>query len=72
MTQRKKFQGGEPTEWTPYLIQQLERVSNPISRVVNFWVHSILEGYITKIAVDTIKSYNETERDFSKDLEANT
>ena len=40
-TQRKKFQGREPTGWTPQLIQRLERVNNPMSRDVNFWVDSV-------------------------------
>ena len=63
-TQKKKFQGREPTEWSPQFIQRLKRVSNHISRVVDFWVDSILEEYITDIAVDTIRSYSETKRDF--------
>ena len=63
-TQRKIFQGGDSTEWTPQLIQRLERINNPISRAVDFWVDNIWDGYITKIAVDTIRSYNEIEREF--------
>ena len=37
------------------------KISNPISRDVNFGVDRILEGYLTEIAVDTIRSYNETK-----------
>ena len=36
-------------------------VSNPLSRAVDFWVDSILQGYITKFAADTIASYSEAE-----------
>ena len=45
------------------MIQRLKRVSNHISRVVDFWVDNIIEGYIIEITVDTIWSYNETERE---------
>ena len=37
---------------------------NSISRAVDFWVDSILQGYITKFVVDTITSYREAERFF--------
>ena len=43
-------------------VRRLECVNNTISRVVEFWVDSILEGYIIEIVVDTIKSYSEDER----------
>ena len=46
------------------MIQWLKRTSNPISRAVDFWVDSILEGYIIEIAVDTITSYSEMKREF--------
>ena len=62
MTQKKNFQGEEPTKWIPQFIQWLKRVSNPILRADDFLVDSILEGYITKIADGMIKSYNETKR----------
>ena len=37
---------------------------NSISRAVDFWVDSILQGYITEFVVDTITSYSEAERNF--------
>ena len=46
------------------MIQQLKRTSNPISRAIDFWGDSILGGYIMEIAVDAIKPYSETEREF--------
>ena len=61
-TQQTNFQGREPKEWNPQLIEQLEGVNNPISRVVDFWIDIILEGYITEFVVDTITSYSEAER----------
>jgi hypothetical protein len=33
---------------------------------MDFWLDSILGGYITKFAVDCIQSYNIAERDFFK------
>ena len=36
------------------LVRRLESVNNTISRVINFWVNNILEGYIIEIIVDTI------------------
>ena len=61
-TQQRNFQGGEPREWSSYLIERLKRVNNPTSRDVDFWVDSILEGYIIDFVVDTITSYSEAER----------
>ena len=44
-SQQRNFQGGEPREWAPHLIEKLEGVSNPVSRDAHFWIDSILEGY---------------------------
>ena len=49
VTQQRNFQGGEPKEWNPQLIQGLEGASNLVSRDVDFWIDSILEGYITEL-----------------------
>ena len=62
-TQERNFQEKEPKEWNPQLIQRLKSVSNPVSRAVDFWVGSILQGYITEFVVDTITSYGEAERE---------
>ena len=42
----------------------MAQVSNPISRAVDFWIDSILEGYVTKFVVEAITSYSEVERQF--------
>ena len=52
--------------WTPKLIEILKRVDNLISRAVDFWLASLLEGFITEFAVDQRKSFNEAERYFFK------
>ena len=60
---KTNFQGGEPTSWTPELIQQLQETYNKALRAVEAWLDSILEGYITKFAIDTNKSFSEAESD---------
>ena len=63
-TQQRNFQGGEPKEWDPHLVERLKRVGNLVSRDVDFWIDSIFEGYITEFVVDTITSYSEAEHKF--------
>ena len=46
------------------MVHEVNSVSNTISRAVNFWVDSILQGYITEFAVEAITSYSEVERMF--------
>ena len=53
-TRQTKFQRMEAIEWIIQLIHELASVSNPISRAIDFWVNSILQGYITKFVVETI------------------
>ena len=43
-------------EWTPIHIEQLQQVNNKFTHVVDFWLDSIVAGFITKFAVDTMKS----------------
>ena len=62
-TQKNNFRG-EPTEWTPFLIERLKRINNPVSKAVDFWIDSIIEGYITEFHVDMITSYSEAKRKF--------
>ena len=49
------------TKLNPQSIQRLESIRNPISRAYDFWVDSILEGYITYYVVDALISYSEAE-----------
>jgi len=58
------FRSGEPSVWTPELIQQLKKVYNKIYCAVDYWLYSILGGYIPEFVVDTFKSYNAIEREF--------
>ena len=59
-----KFHRKEAVEWSAQLIHELNSVSNPISRDVDFWVNNILQGYITEFTVETITSYSETKSNF--------
>ena len=46
------------------MVREITSVNNTISRAVDFWVDSVLQGYITEFAVETIISYSEAERYF--------
>ena len=51
-------------EWSDQLVHEVTSVSNTISRVVDFWVVCILQGYITDFAIEAITSYSEAGRIF--------
>ena len=63
-TWQTNFQRRGVAEWTDQLTQEVVQVSNAISRAVDFWIDSILEGYVTEFAVEAITSYSEVERHF--------
>ena len=46
------------------MVREVTYVSNPISRVIEFWVDNILQAYITEFVVDTMTSYSEAKRNF--------
>ena len=52
--------------WTPELIQTVKDLDNPLTRTVDFWLASVLEGFVTEFAVDQTKSFSEAERYFFK------
>jgi hypothetical protein len=52
--------------WTPELIQQVNTISNWISRAVDFWLDSVLGGYITEFSIDCTQSYSVVERELFK------
>jgi hypothetical protein len=53
-------------EWNLVEIMQLQQVNNKFMRAVDFWLVSIVAGFITEFAVDTAKSYTATEKYFLK------
>jgi hypothetical protein len=54
--------------WIPELVRQVNYVSNPTTRAIDFWFDSIQGGYVTEFAVDCIQSYNVTERMHEDDI----
>ena len=62
------MEGLAPRNWTLELVRQLNFVSNPTTREIDFWLDSVLGGYVTEIAVDCIQSYSVVEREFCKGL----
>ena len=58
------LQRREAVDWSDQLMREVTSVSNTISRVVDFWFDSILQGYIIEFAVEAITSYSEAERNF--------
>jgi hypothetical protein len=61
-----KFSVTALRNWTPELVRQLNFVSNPTTRAVDFWLDSILSYYVIDFFVDCIQSYIFGERDFFK------
>ena len=44
----------------------MKNLDNPITRTVDFWLVSVLEGFVREFAVDHRKSFSEAERYFFK------
>jgi hypothetical protein len=64
----KRYRAAMLRNWTPKLVRQLNYVSNPNTHAIDFWLDSILGGYIIKFVVDFIQLYSVAERDFFKGL----
>ena len=56
------------TQWTPELIQQLEKADNTITHTVDHWVDSVLGGFVTEFAIDQFMFYSEAEQSFFKEF----
>jgi hypothetical protein len=59
-------------EWTPVQIEQLQHVNNKFTRAVDFWLDSIVAGFITEFAVDTTSRIAQWSKSFYEDLEEGT
>ena len=66
MTDTSIFKKKRNIVWTPELIHTVKNLDNPITRAVDFWLVSVLEGFVTEFAVDQRKSFSEAERYFFK------
>jgi len=51
-------------DWTLVQIEKLQQVNNKFTRIVDFWLDSIVVGFITEFAIDTPKSYNAAKQEF--------
>jgi hypothetical protein len=43
------------------VVQRLKNTNKVVSRAVDFWLTSLLLGFITKFVVDIVKAYSEAE-----------
>ena len=66
LTDKHIFKQKKQIVWTPELIQTVRSIDNPTSRPVYFWLASVLEGFITKFAVDQRKRFSESKQYFFK------
>ena len=66
LTDKHVFKKKRNIVWTLELIHTMKSVDNSISWVVDFWLASLLEGFITEFVVDQRKSFSEAERYFFK------
>ena len=57
LTDSNTFKKKRNIVWTPELIQTVQSLDNPITRAVDFWLASVLEGFVTEFAVDQRKSF---------------
>jgi hypothetical protein len=51
-------------DWNPIKIQQLQQVNNKFTRTIDFFLDSIVAGFIVEFLVDTTKSYSTAEKEF--------
>ena len=50
-----------PIVWTLELVRHLDNSGNKITRVVDYWINTILDGFITKFVLDKFVSYSKAE-----------
>ena len=53
-------------QWTPELIQQLEKTNNTITCTVDHWVDCVIGVFVIEFTIDQVVSYSEAERRFFK------
>ena len=66
MTDRNIFKKKRNIVWMLELVQAVQNLNNPITRVVDFWLASVLGGFVTEFVVDQRKSFSEAEQYFFK------
>ena len=63
-------QSDKLTQWNQAAVQKLKNTDNVVSRAVDFWLTSLLSGFITEFVVDTVRAYREAECRFFKGYRA--
>jgi hypothetical protein len=48
-------------EWHPVEIAKLQQVNNKFTCTIDFWLDNIIAGFITELALDTVKSYTDSD-----------
>ena len=66
LTNQSIFKKKRNIVWTLELIQTVKNLDNPIARTVDFWLASVLKGFITEFAVEQRKIFSEAKRYFFK------
>ena len=66
LTDKHIFKKKRNIVWTPELIHTVKNLDNPITRTIEFWLASVLEGFVTEFAIEQRKSFHEAERYFFK------
>ena len=56
----------KPAQWNQAIVQRVKNTNNVVSRAVDFWLTSLLSGFITEFVVDTLKAYSEAKCQFFK------
>src|SRR5713226_8701084 len=52
LTDQSIFRKKRNIFWTPELIQTVKNLDIPITRTLDFWLASVLEGFVTEFAVE--------------------
>lgn len=55
-----------PRKWMSEEVHQLEMVRNKISRTIDFWFESVIEGYIVEFAIKSTVYFTIAKRKFLK------
>ena len=54
-------QSDRTAQWNQAAVQRLQNTNNIVSRVVDYWLTSLLSGFIIEFTIDTLKAYTEAE-----------
>jgi hypothetical protein len=57
----RHIQSDRPMQWNQAAVKRLKNTNNVVSRAVDFWLASLLLGFITEFVVDTVKTHSEAE-----------